>query len=470
MPNLLSSQSTQSVLYKVPSKLFYTKLTLFVCLECVLKLPTDNDATESDSSSSISTIGLSANQVGPSTPSGYKTGRNQDGAPPGYVASLIQKIISNVTIVCNNLILKYVEEDIVLSLNVRNLKLCSANEIWEPAWTELTLPDLILRKLLKITDMTICLDKRNASGKIDTYQEPLLYRCSLAIHAAWCYDSIHSKVPTISRYEGKCPKLDFSLTDTQIPMFMRIANLAFALYMGEIVQKAKRKKTKPSDDTVLQMEDHEDPIDEGQNESWGGWAWSVGSSVGSALLPVYWEDEDEVDVPKLDAARNKIVHFGVFIDAASLVLKLTEHQSVDKSMFGSMKLCFTPFARIDCSGIYSEVIVRGMGLVNVAAGLSEVMVVPMGHCLCGKLDTKAPNTSEVEVPYVQCGQSGGKKYLKGSLFEKDFGAEEGQNPKERRRSNDIDWESHMDQVTEAKMLGEVACTSSRLHVCLVNTR
>ena len=56
-------------------------------------------------------------------------------APPGYVQSLVNKIVSNITIICSNLILKYVEEDIVLSVNVKTVTLQSANESWKPAFT-----------------------------------------------------------------------------------------------------------------------------------------------------------------------------------------------------------------------------------------------------------------------------------------------------------------------------------------------
>lgn len=56
-------------------------------------------------------------------------------APPGYVQSLINKIVGNIRIYCNNLILKYVEEDIVLSMNVKLLSFESANEKWESAFT-----------------------------------------------------------------------------------------------------------------------------------------------------------------------------------------------------------------------------------------------------------------------------------------------------------------------------------------------
>ena len=72
------------------------------------------------------------------------------GAPPGYIQGLINKVISNIQIVCNNLILKYVEEDLVLSLNVRTASLSSCDDAWNPAFSELSLPHLVLRKLLQV--------------------------------------------------------------------------------------------------------------------------------------------------------------------------------------------------------------------------------------------------------------------------------------------------------------------------------
>ena len=48
-------------------------------------------------------------------------------APPGYIQTFINKVIYIIQIVCNNLILKYVEDDLVLSLNVRNVSYVSAS-------------------------------------------------------------------------------------------------------------------------------------------------------------------------------------------------------------------------------------------------------------------------------------------------------------------------------------------------------
>lgn len=56
-------------------------------------------------------------------------------SPPGYIQSLMSKIINNISIVCNNVILKYLEEDIVLSLNARTVSLTSVDGKWETAFT-----------------------------------------------------------------------------------------------------------------------------------------------------------------------------------------------------------------------------------------------------------------------------------------------------------------------------------------------
>ena len=264
-------------------------------IECVLRLP---DASMKASASSHE--GSEASFKG--TGSDRKRTRKQEDSnvpPPGYVQSLINKIISNVKIVCNNLILKYVEEDIVLSLNTRWLCLTSANAIWEAAFVELSLPDLVLRKLLLVKDMTVCLDKRDASGRIETYQEPFLYRCSLTIHAAWLYDSINNKMPRVSRYDLRSAQMSFSLTDTQLPMFLRIVKLFLALYNGDINDQteAAMKNATRSKDCKIEMPFEEGIIDnteetEDGSASWTGWAWNVGATVGSALLPIYWEDDN----------------------------------------------------------------------------------------------------------------------------------------------------------------------------------
>ena len=87
-----------------------------------------------------------------------------------FFIGYIKKIINNVNVLVNNLILKFVEDDVVLSLNVKSAELYTVGMHWERSFVDIQEPELVLRRLLDLQDLTVCLDKRNASGKIDTYQ------------------------------------------------------------------------------------------------------------------------------------------------------------------------------------------------------------------------------------------------------------------------------------------------------------
>ena len=56
-------------------------------------------------------------------------GGGEEELPPGYLQSLVNRIMNNVTLVVNNLILKFVEDDIVLSLNVKSVESFSVDGV-----------------------------------------------------------------------------------------------------------------------------------------------------------------------------------------------------------------------------------------------------------------------------------------------------------------------------------------------------
>jgi vacuolar protein sorting-associated protein 13B len=99
----------------------------------------------------------------------------------GYMASLIAKILGNMSVICNNIVLKFIEEDIVLSMNIQHLSVHSADHRWRRSFIDVSPTNVLFRKLINIIDLTICLDKRNSSGKIEFVQEPLLYKCSMEL-------------------------------------------------------------------------------------------------------------------------------------------------------------------------------------------------------------------------------------------------------------------------------------------------
>lgn len=56
----------------------------------------------------------------------------------GYVQSLIRRVVNNVNIVVNNLILKYVEDDIVLSVNITCAECYTVDEFWDRAFMDIS--------------------------------------------------------------------------------------------------------------------------------------------------------------------------------------------------------------------------------------------------------------------------------------------------------------------------------------------
>jgi vacuolar protein sorting-associated protein 13B len=57
-----------------------------------------------------------------------------------------------------------VEDDIVLSLNIKSAELYSVDENWDRDFIELSAPELVLRKSINLCDLTVCLDKCDLSG------------------------------------------------------------------------------------------------------------------------------------------------------------------------------------------------------------------------------------------------------------------------------------------------------------------
>lgn len=107
-------------------------------------------------------------------------------------------------------------------MNIRLLTIEAANNRWEPAFIGSDFFP-ILRKLIVVSDLTICLDKRNAAGKIDVYQEPILYRSLLTIHMLKSYNSVNAKWAATTRFDIHCDR--FVLIKKNI-LFYKIKNVS----------------------------------------------------------------------------------------------------------------------------------------------------------------------------------------------------------------------------------------------------
>ena len=63
----------------------------------------------------------------PPTPKPKNKGNSLEGddSSSGYIASLIAKIVNNISVICNNISIKFLEDDIVFSMNIPHLSVYS---------------------------------------------------------------------------------------------------------------------------------------------------------------------------------------------------------------------------------------------------------------------------------------------------------------------------------------------------------
>ncbi|KAK1806749.1 hypothetical protein P4O66_005249 [Electrophorus voltai] len=380
----------------------------------------------------------------------------------GYVQSLIRRVINNVNIVVNNLILKYVEDDIVLSVNITSAECYTVDELWDRAFMDIATPELVLRKVINFADCTVCLDKRNASGKIEFYQDPLLYKCSFTTRLHFTYHNINSKIPAVIKIQTMVESLKLSLTDQQLPMFMRVLELAVALYYGEIGAHRDREKEEtastteaalsipggagervdpatptpyPSPDQYMQMEDEE--------QGWVSWAWSfVPALVGTGEDEVEEglftaKAEDGPPSPTQLSFREPIVAVGFYCTKAIVTFKLTFSLSLslplaitpppqltegssESSYYSPQKVKSREVLCVEQEGITVEALMLGETFFDCQIGVVGCRALCLKSIMGVRDFEESMGRMEEDAVFFHCGESlsaKGMTYLTNSLFD-----------------------------------------------------
>nr|XP_051700618.1 intermembrane lipid transfer protein VPS13B isoform X3 [Oryctolagus cuniculus] len=415
-------------------------------MECILKLK-DGMQDDHESCGSNSTN----RSVNESTKSSIKPRRIQQAAPtdpdlpPGYVQSLIRRVVNNVNIVINNLILKYVEDDIVLSVNITSAECYTVGELWDRAFMDISATDLVLRKVINFSDCTVCLDKRNASGKIEFYQDPLLYKCSFRTRLHFTYDNLNSKMPSVIKIHTLVESLKLSITDQQLPMFIRIMQLGIALYYGEIGNFKDGETEDPTchnKDMLGNISDTDDETridmqypaqykgqelypqqDDEQQQGWVSWAWSFVPAI------VSYDDGEEdylgndpastMHQQKAQTLKDPIVSIGFYCTKATVTFKLTEMQA-ENSYYSPQKVKSKEVLCWEQEGTTVEALMMGEPFFDCQIGFVGCRAM----CLKGIMGVKDfeenMNRSETEACFFICGENlstKGLTYLTNSLFD-----------------------------------------------------
>uniref|UniRef100_A0A182WW13 Chorein N-terminal domain-containing protein n=1 Tax=Anopheles quadriannulatus TaxID=34691 RepID=A0A182WW13_ANOQN len=344
----------------------------------------------------------------------------EEAPPPGYMASLISKIANNITIRCHNVILKYVEEDIVVSMNIQQLSMESADSGWNAAFIDLSPTKVSLRKLISIVDLTICLDKRNSAGKIEVCQEPVLYRSTLQLRMLVKYNVSSQDRSSLTRIDVHSKFLDFNVSSQQFPMLMRLFDLALALKQGKI----KTEPLQPVPDGGVEVED-----DSGQ-ESLLSWAWN--------LLPSFFPEESESDHSEEHDTR--VLHTGLYIDQLRIIFKTQE--LIGDGMVGTAKkIKYHPILRFDFHHFYGEMIACGLRWFNVTLGISRVQVQSLEDCPCGHRDGTVREIFESIEQVPQPGES--TTHLESSFFSDSTGG---------NRKYNGNWNYHLSSFSQERLL------------------
>ncbi|KAF9807645.1 hypothetical protein SFRURICE_008858, partial [Spodoptera frugiperda] len=290
-------------------------------------------------------------------------------APPGYMQALVRRIVSNIALRVHHLIVKYVQDDIVLSLNVKHLGVDSAGPNWEPAFADIDQAQPVIRRLVHLDDLTLCLDKSDGDGKIRFFQEPLLYRCQLDLRVLTRLVSANTRRATSLDVQMRSTKLAWSVTNEQLTLLLRL-----------IKERPITTVTPPPPkQSVAQPPLHSTSSNSAEptrQESWSEWAWS--------WLPT-WADRDmgieEAPLPPTSLP----IYFSAYLDDVSLVFKVMETEAGSRKRSRAVLEVSANFAALKSSICHPT-------HLRIRCGAREVMMQSHGKCVCGYINFNTLNS------------------------------------------------------------------------------
>ena len=458
-------------------------------LEFVAKLKEqDNGSINKTNASSINTSNNNLNKSTSSANLGQQSDdqsiqQQQQPLPTGYIQNLINKILANICIIVNNVIVKFVEDDIVLSFNMKSAECFSVNNQWEKTFVEINSQNIDLKKILQLNDCTICLDKldNKKNSKVNYYQDPLIYRFSIQSRLDFTYNlsppsstSTSNQItfdPQINliKLNFYCRKFDASISDQQLPMVIRLIELIMAIVddtlvlpepensninednkssLTESVNASMLISVEESnniisndppklDDLNLELEqqitiDTQQPTAD-QEQSWISWAWSYVPSVTNIMEDDATESlTNPTNSLQITNTTNNIINtkndiqimIGVYIDELNVSFKLIEHtnqnqQQSSSSSTSSSKSYYFSQFLLASAKGIAIEINKKQDFLHLLSGISYMDLKSVGECCC-KL---CPKPSINEIVFLKAGNEDLEDktfhYLSDSLFDVD---------------------------------------------------
>jgi hypothetical protein len=140
------------------------------------------------------------------------------GGGDSWVQSLVQRALLNAALRVRNAVVKLVDGRAVASLSLRSLTLDSADGRWDRCFVELEGASRTLRKVLELSDLTLCLDALGAgSSRVKRFERPLLRAPLLTLRAeAPLLPGARTDGSPTLRLDALSHRLDVSVSEAQL--------------------------------------------------------------------------------------------------------------------------------------------------------------------------------------------------------------------------------------------------------------
>ena len=338
---------------------------------------------------------------------------DQSKQTPGYVQGLMNRIVNNIVICVQNLVVNVIEEesDLLMSFTVRSLKWCATNDHWTPkyVYSDSFIDNYALCKMCTVTDMTVCLDRIGSAGQVDVYETPFVPRCSFECHWKSCYENGSLAKNSI---DLRIQELLFSVTEVQFSLFLHLIDWLIAMYYSYKKLKGRDDCEKQALEPILpklsppphaSSEDlttattHLSPTPEDQ-QGWSSWLLSfVDTDPDDINSTASKQAVKPVSVPNLSL---NLIADCIMIDLKMNLKKrnpvfFTSHTNISSQV---IKICFK-----GCLAHVSRV--PTTTLLGVSVGIMSVNAWIGGLCPCTTkpkhINSTPGNFEESQVSFIQ---------------------------------------------------------------------
>ncbi|OON20251.1 hypothetical protein X801_03869, partial [Opisthorchis viverrini] len=233
---------------------------------------------------------------------------------PGYLQSYLHRLLANIRIVVYNLSIKFLLDDIVLSLSCNLLDFYPTTHEWKITFQSTPSDSsTFVRRKLQVSDVTICLDHCGPTGYVETYEQPLVYRFSLSCLIELVYppglDFFKASLATITTMDVHAQTLEVRLSPHQVHALVRLLEVFAAVHtenvdwsklapvnMSHLTEGDAEKTTKDVPEITDNPSDMS-PADQGNQQSWASWMWSLVPNIlppNTELSNSDGDDDDDI--------------------------------------------------------------------------------------------------------------------------------------------------------------------------------